>query len=239
MRKVFILAVLGILCLPARAAAQAVVLPSPVPRIQFFGANGAPLASGCVFTSQSGSSTPLASYVDFTGVTQNENPTILDSGGFGSFFLTNNAYRFKVVAYDGIPGNNCAAGIQQYVIDGINPFGAINLANNLFLSGQTSDPSGTAGELIYRSDIPCIRSFTTFWDCMVRLTDTQTLTNKTLTSPTINTPTITTAALNGVTSVGGVQAFQASGTTLQVGGNAASAVTLFAGNDTVHRGPSM
>ena len=191
MKKTLILAVLGILCLPAMARAQVNVQLSPTVRQQFFSTSGAPLASGCVTTSISGTNTPLASYADSTGTQQNPNPLVLDGGGFGSLWLSNNAYRITVVAYDGIPGNKCAAGVQQYVIDGVNPWTVINASSNFFLAGNTSDPSGTAGEITYRSDIPCMRFFTTFWDCVVRLTDTQTLTNKSLLSPTITTPTVT------------------------------------------------
>lgn len=236
MRKTLILAVLGILLLPATLLGQVTVSLAPVPRQQYFSVSGAPLASGCILTSQSGTNTPLTAYADGNGNAPLPNPIILDAGGFATIYLTNAAYRFTVTAYDGIPGNKCAAGVQQYVVDNINAYSPISTGANLFLLGQASDPAGTGGEMVYRNDIPCMRFFTTFWDCVVRLTDTQTLTNKTLTSPTINTPTITTAALNGITSVGGVQAFQASGTTLQVGGNAASSVTLFAGNDTIQPG---
>lgn len=237
MKRLPISAVLGILLLPATARGQGVVVQlGPIVRQQFFSVSGAPLASGCVLTTITGTNTPLSAYTDGTGTQTLPNPIILDAGGFATIFLSNASYRFTVTAYDGIPGNKCASGVQQYVVDNVNAFASIDNAANIFLAGNTSDPAGTAGEITYRSDIPCMRFFTTFWDCVVRLTDTQTLTNKTLTSPTINTPTITTAALNGITSVGGVQAFQASGTTLQVGGNAASSVTLFAGNDTISPG---
>lgn len=235
MKKIILAAIL--LCTGAAAMAQAPnVQVAPVAHQIFLSTAGAPLVSGCVTTSVSGSNTPQVTYTDSTALTPNSNPIILGSDGGADIWMTNNAYRFTVVAYDGIPGNKCAAGVQQYVRDGINPWGPINFSNNYFLTGNTSDPSGTAGEMTYRTDIPCFRFFTTFWDCVVRLTDTQTLTNKTLTSPTINTPTIATPNLTGITSVNGVQALNTSGTTLQVGGNAASSVTLFAGNDTLAPG---
>lgn len=235
MKKTLILALI-LLCASITFAQGPPVQVAPVAHQIFLATNGAPLVSGCVTTSISGSNTPQTTYTDSTALTANSNPIILGADGGADIWMTNVAYRFTVVAYDGIPGNKCAAGVQQYVRDGINPWNVINLANNFFLASNTSDPSGTAGEMTYRSDIPCFRFFTTFWDCVVRLTDTQTLTNKTLTSPTINTPTIATANLTGITSVNGVQALNTSGTTLQVGGNAASSVTLFAGNDTISPG---
>jgi hypothetical protein len=194
--------------------AQVSVAPSPVAKQQFFGVNGAPLASGCIFTYISTTSTPQATYTDYTGTALNPNPIILDSGGFANIWLSNVTYRFVLVSAGGV---NCASGVSQYTVDGVSAYSIINSPQNLFLLGATSDPGGTAGELAYRSDIPCFRGFTTFWDCFVRLTDTQTLTNKTLsnpaftgaatglvaTSPTLNSPTINGLTLGGVSVASG------------------------------------
>lgn len=202
---------LALLLLAAGTQAQTVVSLSPVAKQQFFSATGVPLATGCVNTYITGTSTPLATYTDSTGATPNPNPIILDAGGFANVWLSNASYRFVVVAYDGIPGNKCAAGMTQYTIDGINAFASVANATNLFLAGNTSDPSGTAGEMTYRTDIPCFRFFTTFWDCVVRLTDTQTLTNKTFASPILTGTTtglvttnanLTTPSINGITVTG-------------------------------------
>jgi len=207
MKRILIL--LSLLVYGLTAQAQVSVAPSPVAKQQFFGVNGAPLASGCIFTYISTTSTPQATYQDYTGTAVNTNPIILDSGGFANIWLTNNTYRFVLVSAGGV---NCASGVTQYTIDGISAYTIINSPQNLFLLGATSDPSGTAGELAYRSDIPCFRGFTTFWDCFVRLTDPQTLTNKTLsspvftgaatgltaTAPTLNSPTIAGLTLGGV-----------------------------------------
>lgn len=187
---IYVLLLCSMLSYCTESQAQTNVALSPVSKQQFFSVSGAPLASGCLNTYVTGTSTPLATFVDSTGATQNANPIILDGGGFANIWLSNAAYRFVLVAYDGIPGNKCAAGVTQYTIDGINAFAPISTGANLFLLGQASDPAGTAGEMVYRNDIPCFRFFTTFWDCVVRLTDTQTLTNKTLTTPTITSPTI-------------------------------------------------
>lgn len=185
-----------ILLCPIIANAQATVALAPVAKQQFFSATGVPLAGGCVSTFVTGTSTPLPAYTDGTGSTQLPNPIILDAGGYSSIWLTNASYRFQVFSAGGL---NCATGTLQYTIDNINAFAPISSGANLFLLGQASDPAGTGGELVYRNDIPCIRAFTTFWDCLVRLTDTQTLTNKTLTAPTITNPSISGTNTGAVT----------------------------------------
>ena len=48
---------------------------------QFFTTTGQPLAGGKIYTYQAGSSTPLATYTDNTGVTANANPIVLGSDG--------------------------------------------------------------------------------------------------------------------------------------------------------------
>jgi hypothetical protein len=159
------------------ATAQVAVSLAPLAKQQFFSASGIPLASGCLFTYVSGTSTPLATYTDGTGTASNTNPLILDSGGFASLWLSNSSYRFQLFSAGGV---NCASGTLQYTVDNVSSYTVINQAQNIFLAGASSDPGGSAGELGYRTDIPCFRGFTTFWDCFVRLTDAQSLSNKTI-----------------------------------------------------------
>lgn len=197
-KTLYALALILCFSLTAQAQAPAVAL-SPVARQQFLSITGAPLASACLFTYVSGTSTPLATYTSGTGAAQNTNPVILDSGGFANLWLTNASYRFTLVSAG---GTNCSTGVFQYTVDNISSYSIINQAQNLFLLGATSDPAGSAGELSYRTDIPCFRGFTTFWDCFVTLTAAQTLTNKTLTNAVINGATIGTSSVNGVTTSG-------------------------------------
>lgn len=82
----------------------------PVPRQQFFDANGVPLAGGKLYTYVAGTSTPLATYTDISGTIQNSNPVILDSGGFATIWLGNGAY--KIIVKD---LNN----VQQWVVDNV------------------------------------------------------------------------------------------------------------------------
>jgi hypothetical protein len=60
---------------------------SPTPKLQFFGTDGLPLVGGKLYTYAAGTTTPLASYTDYTGVTANTNPVILDSTGSASVWL--------------------------------------------------------------------------------------------------------------------------------------------------------
>lgn len=193
---------------PFLAQAQVPVALSPVDRQQFFSQAGAPLASGCIFTYITGTSTPLATYTDGTGTAQNTNPIILDAGGFANIWLSNSSYRFSIYSAGGV---NCASGIFQRTVDNVSAYAAINTPQNLFLLGASSDPGGSAGELAYRTDIPCFRGFTTLWDCFVTLTGVQTLTNKTFAnpaftgtetgivaaSPTLNNPNINGTVITG------------------------------------------
>jgi microcystin-dependent protein len=53
----------------------------PVLRTRYFDADGAPLAGGKLYTYQSGTTTPQATYTDSAGGTPNANPVVLDANG--------------------------------------------------------------------------------------------------------------------------------------------------------------
>jgi hypothetical protein len=65
---------------------------SPSPKTQFFTAAGIPLVGGKLFTYASGTTVPLATYTDSTGVTANANPVILDSRGEANVWLGPSRY---------------------------------------------------------------------------------------------------------------------------------------------------
>jgi len=82
---------------------------------QFFDDNGDPLSGGKIFTYAAGTTTPKATYTDFTGGTPNANPIILDAAGRtpNEVWLTyGDAYKFilktstdiTVGTYDNIDG---------------------------------------------------------------------------------------------------------------------------------------
>lgn len=112
----------------------------PVPRQQFFSASGVPLAGGCLFSYISGTSTPLATFTDSTGSSMNTNPVILDAGGEASVWLGPQTYRLKLVSSGGI---NCAAGSQQWQIDGISDVGQL-----LYNAAVLLSPLGGAQQTI-------------------------------------------------------------------------------------------
>jgi hypothetical protein len=68
---------------------------TPVPKIQFFGTDGLPLVGGKLYTYAAGTTTPLATYTDYTGATSNTNPVILDSNGQANVWLADTTnYKF-------------------------------------------------------------------------------------------------------------------------------------------------
>ena len=82
---------------------------------QFFDDNGDPLSGGKIYTYAAGTTTPKATYTDYTGGTPNANPIILDAAGRtpGEVWLNyGDAYKFilkdsadtTVGTYDNIDG---------------------------------------------------------------------------------------------------------------------------------------
>src|SRR5438046_10225053 len=125
-----ILSVTLLLVLAIFASAQVNTAPSPLPVPQFFDVNGAPLAGGKIFTYQAGTTTPLASYTDATGMVQNTNPVILNAGGFPTNASGNVVgvwlapQKYKIIVQN-------ALGVQQWSSDGV-------AGNNLFLDSDLS-----------------------------------------------------------------------------------------------------
>jgi hypothetical protein len=80
---------------------------APYFRQQFFAPNGQFLSYGQVFTYEVGSTTPIETYVDSTGTTQNTNPIILDAyGSCSMWMLPNTGYKISVFDQSGnqLPG---------------------------------------------------------------------------------------------------------------------------------------
>ena len=84
---------------------------SPTPKLQFFDANGAPLSGGLLYTYEAGSTTPLTSYTDSTGVSANTNPIVLDSRGEANVWLGADIYKFALYT---------SVGVLIWTVDNIN-----------------------------------------------------------------------------------------------------------------------
>lgn len=109
------------------ALAQNPVVPFRTPRATFLTSTGVPLSGGCVFTYQGGTTTPQATYTDYTGGTSNTNPVILDTTGSAVMWLGANTYKFVVYSAG---GTNCSSGSLQYTTD--------QVPGDAFLNGTIS-----------------------------------------------------------------------------------------------------
>ena len=89
---------------------------STPPKLQFFDANGAPLANGLLYTYAAGTTTPQATYTDSTGVSANTNPVILDSRGEASVWLDTPLY--KMALYD-------STNVLIWTVDNIGGFATL------------------------------------------------------------------------------------------------------------------
>ena len=84
---------------------------SPPPKLQFFDANGNPLVGGFLYTYAAGTTTPLATYTDSTGVSANTNPIVLDSRGEANVWLGADIYKFALYT---------SVGVLIWTVDNIN-----------------------------------------------------------------------------------------------------------------------
>lgn len=100
---------------------------TPTPKQQIFGSDGLPLVGGKIYTYAAGTTTPLATYTDYTAGTANTNPIILNSLGQANIWLGTSSYKFSVYT---------SADVLLYTVDNINaPLDAAGLA--LALSSPT------------------------------------------------------------------------------------------------------
>jgi hypothetical protein len=85
---------------------------SPTPKQQIFGSDGAPLVGGKIYTYLAGTSTPAATYTDYSAGTANTNPIILDSYGQANIWLlSSTSYKFIV---------KTATDVLLYTVDNIS-----------------------------------------------------------------------------------------------------------------------
>ena len=85
---------------------------SPTPKQQIFGSDGAPLVGGKIYTYLAGTTTPVATYTDYSAGTANTNPIILDSYGQANIWLLSTvSYKFVV---------KTATDVLLYTVDNIS-----------------------------------------------------------------------------------------------------------------------
>ena len=87
---------------------------APTPKLQFFDANGDPLVGGLLYTYEAGSTTPLVTYTDSTGVSANTNPITLDSRGEANVWLGADSYKLALYT---------SAGVLIWTVDNIRIIG--------------------------------------------------------------------------------------------------------------------
>ena len=114
---------------------------APTPKLQFFDANGDPLVDGLLYTYEAGSTTPLVTYTDSTGVSANTNPIVLDSRGEANVWLGAAIYKFALYTsagvliwtVDNINGNTF---VVTAIGDGITTaFSVVNGVTNIYING--------------------------------------------------------------------------------------------------------
>jgi hypothetical protein len=81
------------------------------PKLQFFDANGNPLAGGKLYTYAAGTTTPLATYTDYGGGTANSNPVVLNARGEASVWFGTSQYKLKLTDADDV---------EVYTVDNLN-----------------------------------------------------------------------------------------------------------------------
>ena len=199
MRKLILLLVCVLICIPAGAQVQI----APQIYMQFLDSNGVPLAGGFLFTYAAGTTTLQTTYTDSTGTIANANPIPLDSSGVPSNGSTETGVWLSNLSYKFCTYN--ASMVLQRCIDNVTSYLQLLNQANSWTFAQTFTQSitdlQTDNQLIFGTpgnqttlDLPPPANNVTLHtpntsDTLVGRATTDTLTNKTLNSPTINSPT--------------------------------------------------
>lgn len=108
--------------------------PAAVLRQRFFSANGAPLAGGKLYSYVAGSSTPVATYIDSSGSTPNQNPIILDANGYCDLYLTNGSYKFVLTD---------SSDVTQWTVDNFVDNGSVSVSSTWVKHAVTDGQAAT------------------------------------------------------------------------------------------------
>lgn len=101
---------------------------TPVPKIQFFDANGQPLVGGKLYSYAAGTVTPQVTYVDQGQTATNTNPVILDSRGEASVWLGTLPYKLKLTS---------ATDVEIWTVDDIENDSNVTLATLAASNGSS------------------------------------------------------------------------------------------------------
>lgn len=119
---------------------------SPLPKLQFFDANGNPLVGGRLYTFAAGTTTPLDTYTDNTGTIAASNPIILNGRGECEVWLGGAPYKFRL---------ETSAGVEVWTVDNVTQANADQLqytpAATSLLNGVVTTVSGGLNELSHQS----------------------------------------------------------------------------------------
>lgn len=125
---------------------------------QFVDDNGRPLAGGKVWTYESGTTTPKATYADPDGLAVNTNPVILDEAGRANIYLEDGAYRIRVLSGCGVlvaDTNKLSRYVTsteldefiQQVQDGLDELNQVKESLNTYVEQGIEAQKGVAGGL--------------------------------------------------------------------------------------------
>jgi len=137
-----------------------------LPYSQFFDDNGDPLAGGLIYTYTAGTTTPKATYTDYSEVTPAANPIVLDSAGRAAIWIVG-SYRIDVKtstdvlvrSVDNITAYTSGGDMTKAVYDPANiaqqlvGTTAVQTLTNKTLAG-TADPAVNNGRLTLTSGTP-------------------------------------------------------------------------------------
>lgn len=138
--------VLGLILMAATALGQGI--PLPYTKIQLFSNNGLPLAGGTVCTSTSGTTSPLASFTDYTLSVNNPQCVPLDSAGRASIWLDPTKL-YRVVLKD-------STGVTIWTQDGVSgALGGSGGGGTLWAQSGTTIYNATVGTKVCISATAC------------------------------------------------------------------------------------
>lgn len=110
----------------------------PLFEAQFFTDSGAVAADYLLYTYESGTVTPKATYTDQAGGTENENPIELDAAGRCNLWLGTGEYTFVLATPDDVPvwTRDDVAGVPEAEEDAFVPLAGGTMTGLLVLSGN-------------------------------------------------------------------------------------------------------